>query len=145
MRITINENVIEDEVEIIINCKEVDDSILKIIAALKSQDNKIVGVKSGQTFFIAPKSILYIESVDKKAFIYCEKEIYESPLRLYAMEEILTPMGFFRVSKSTIMNLSQVTSLNPDFGGRLIITMNNSEKIIVSRQYACNIKSKLGL
>lgn len=145
MKIIINENSTEDEVEVIVNCKQADESILKIVASLHSFDSTINGTKEGQVFIISPKTILYFESVDKKTFIYTEKDIYETSLRLYELEEKLLEEGFFRASKSTIINLSGVRSLRPDFGGRLLLTMNNDEKMAVSRQYACVVKKRLGL
>lgn len=145
VRITINEDEALDELEVIINCSHADDRVLKIIASLRSLDNKLIGIKDEQTFLLNPGSVLYMESVDKRAFIYCLKEVYETPLRLYELEEKLSGSGFFRASKSTIINLSQVRSLRPDLGGRLLVTMNNGEKMLVSRQYASNIKEKLGL
>lgn len=145
MKITINENSAKDEVEIIIKCKQADEEVLKMVASLRSFDSTITGTKEGQTFLITPETVLYIESVDKKTFIYTEKDVYETPLRLYEFEEKLYREGFFRASKSTIINLSGVKSLRPDFGGRLLLTMNNGEKMTVSRQYAGVVKTRLGL
>ena len=145
MKITINEDAALDELEVIINCSHTDDRVLRIIASLRSLDNKLIGIKDDRTFLLSPDSVLYAESVDKKTFIYCQKEIYETPLRLYELEDKLSASGFFRASKATIINLAQVRSLRPDFGGRLLMTMNNGEKMVVSRQYAISIKEKLGI
>lgn len=145
MKITINEKPEIDEVDIIINCKAADEQVLKILSSLRTFDRTITGTKNAQTYLLSPDLILYIESVDKKTFIYCEKEVYESPLRLYELEERLLNDGFFRASKSTVINLSQVHSLIPDFGGRILLIMNNGEKSVVSRQYATNVKKKLGI
>ncbi|MEG0090428.1 MAG: LytTR family DNA-binding domain-containing protein [Oscillospiraceae bacterium] len=145
MNITINENPDIDAVEVIINCKKVNDEILKMIASLNSLECKITGTKDGQTFLVAPETILYIESVDKKTFIYTENDVFETVLRLYEFENSLPSDGFFRASKSTIINLSGVRSLRPDFGARLQITMNNGEKMTVSRQYTGAVKKRLGL
>ena len=145
MKVTINDNVPTDEIEVIINCKEVDNQVLKILASLKAFEHKLTGLREGQTFFLSPKEILYIESVDKKTFMYTEKEVYETPLRLYELEERLQVEGFFRAAKASLINLSGVRSLRPDFGSRLLLTMNNGEKITVSRQYAGAVKEKLGL
>ncbi|MEG2233961.1 MAG: LytTR family DNA-binding domain-containing protein [Oscillospiraceae bacterium] len=145
MKITINENSDIEEVEVIINCKKTNDEILKMIASLNSIESKITGTKDGQTFLVAPDAVLYIESVDKKTFIYTENDVFETVLRLYEFENILSNDGFFRASKSTIINLSGVRSLRPDFGARLQITMNNGEKMTVSRQYTGAVKKRLGL
>lgn len=145
MKITINENADVDELEVIINCSQADNRVLRIIASLRSLDNKLIGMKDDQTFLLSHGSVLYIESVDKKTFIYCQKDVYETPLRLYELEDKLSGSGFFRASKSAIINLSQVRSLCPDLGGRLLVTMNNGEKMLVSRQYTASIKEKLGI
>ena len=145
MKVTINENTSLDETEVIINCNHVDEQILKIIASLKSFDQTIIGLKDGQSFLLNPLGILYIESVDKRVFIYTEQEVYETPLRLYELEERLHGDGFFRASKSTLINLSGVRSLRPDFGSRLLLTMNNGERLTVSRQFSGAVKNRLGL
>lgn len=145
MKITVSEEPGLSDVEITIRCPGTNAEILKIIAALRLFEQKIVGVRDGQNYFLPAESILYIESVDKKTFLYCINDVYEAALRLYEFEERLSGSGFLRASKSMIVNLSQIHSLRPDFGGRLIATMNNDEKIYVSRQYAGAVKDKLGL
>lgn len=114
-------------------------------ALLQSCDQKLFGVKQGQTHLIDRQDALYFESVDKRCFLYTAQEIYESPLKLYEIEESLTNEGFFRCSKSQIVNIVKIASLCPDFGGKIEISMENKEKLIVSRQYAKSFKERLGL
>ena len=83
--------------------------------------------------------------VDKKTFFYTNKEVYETPLKLYELEEKLIGSDFCRASKSTIINFRQIKSLRPEFGGKMLVTMNNDERLYVSRQYVHTIKEKLGL
>jgi len=54
-------------------------------------------------------------------------------------------MGFFRSSKSQILNIAKIETLCPDFGGRIEVTMENGYQLIVSRQYAKIFKKKVGL
>lgn len=145
MKVQINENPDLQETEIIINCKETDQHILKVIALVRALDKKITGIKDGATYILEAARILYIDTVDKKTFFYTEKEVYETPLRLYELEDQLGHGEFFRASKSTIINFNQIKSLRPDFGGRMIVQMNNGEQLYVSRQYVPTIKEKLGL
>lgn len=144
MKIEINENIALDNTEIIINCKHMDAEILKIVALLRVMDQKITGVKGDKTFLLDASEILYIDTVDKKTFLYTTDEVYETPLRLYELEERLGRIDFFRASKSTIINFRQIKSLRPDFGGRMLVQMNNNETLSVSRQYVPVIKEKLG-
>ena len=43
------------------------------------------------------------------------------------------------------MNFGRVSSICPDLGGRLRLTLENGEVVGVSRQYAPAIRKKLGL
>lgn len=96
-------------------------------------------------FEIELDDILYIESVNRKTFLYTEKQIDETDKRLYELEEYLNGKSFFRASKSIIINLQREKAIRPEIGARLLMTMDNGEKIVVSRQYANNIKITLGV
>lgn len=133
------------EVKIIIQCPGNTDEIRRIAALLQRSDKKLSGVKEGKTFIIDRQDVLYFESVDKRCYIYTAGDIYETSLKLYEIEEWLTDEGFFRCSKSQIANIAKFTSLCPDFGGRLEVTLMNGEKLIVSRQYAKLLKERLKL
>ena len=144
MKIVINENPALLETEVVVNCRQ-DEQILKVIASLRVFDQKVTGTVNGQTFLLSPSEILYIDTVDKKTFLYTEGAVYETPLKLYELEEKLVAEDFFRASKSSIINFGRIKSLRPDFGGRMILTMSNGEQLAVSRQYALTIKTKLGI
>lgn len=124
---------------------QTDDEILKLIAMLRVLDCKLTGVKNHETYILEAAKILYIDTVDKKTFFYTGKDVYETPLRLYELEEQLEAKGFFRAGKSTIINFNQIKALKPDLDGRILVTMNNNEKLMVSRQYAVTIKQILGV
>ncbi len=145
MKITVNQDPVFEEIEVIINCKEEDASVRKIVSAIKSMDVRIQGFLGNEAFQLEPEEILYIESVDRRTFLYTEKQVYETRLRLYGLEEVLQGRTFFRASKAVIINLKRVRSLRPELGSRLLLTMDNNEKIVVSRQYARNIKTALGV
>ncbi|MBU5454171.1 hypothetical protein [Caproiciproducens sp. MSJ-32] len=68
MKVIINENENNKEIEIIINCKNIDDTVLKLINKLKEEDNVITGTKNGRVYVIKLNSILYFESVDKRTY-----------------------------------------------------------------------------
>lgn len=143
MKITLHQDDRFDDTEIVINCSSVDEDILQIVSMLRIFQQKLTGVKDGETHIVDLKSLLYIESVDKKTFFYTESDVYETPLRLYELEDRLSDFDFFRVSKSTIVSFLQIRSIRPELGGRMILTMKNGEKLYVSRQYASSLKQKL--
>lgn len=143
MRVVINQDENNNEVEIVINCKVIDDNIVKIIEKLREEENIITGVKDSKVHIIKPENVLYFESVDKRTFIYTKKEVYESNLRLYEIEDKFSEYHFFRASKSTIINISKISVINTVIGGRVEVLLENKEKLIVSRQYVPILKVKL--
>ena len=145
MKIVINESEKYCETEIIINCRQTDEQILRICAGLRMHDKKVTGLLNEHTHILNANDILYADTVDRKTFLYTAKETYETPLKLYELEEQLIGEDFIRITKSCVLNFSKVKSLRGDFGGRMICTLENNETIIVSRQYAMTIKQKLGI
>jgi len=89
VKIVINENGLLDETEIIINCRQADEGIMRILAGLRMYDKKITGLRDGQTFLLNASDIFYAETVDRKTFLYTAKQVYETPLSLYELEERL--------------------------------------------------------
>lgn len=144
MKITIQENEHQAETEVVIHCRQTDDEVLNAVAALSRQGKRLTGIKDGRTFVINPADVLYFDCVDKKTFAYTQNELFEISLRLYELEERL-PRDFFRASKSAIISISKIKSILPDFGGRMEVTLTTGERLIVSRQYAQELKNKLQL
>jgi len=145
LKIIINEDFACGETEIIINCKKADNDIFKMLAVLNSFDRKLTGVKGGRTFILDVNEVLYCDSVDKKTFIYTMDDVFETPLRLYELEERLYGGDFFRASKQNLINLSKIVSMKPDISGRIEVTLQSGERLYVSRQYVPILKSKLGM
>lgn len=145
MKITVNKSPDNHEMEVVINCKNDDAAVRRIVSAIYSADSKLLCYKDDKAYRIDSDRVLYIESVNRKTFLYTEDDIYEIGRRLYELEEHLRNHSFFRASKAIIINLNRVHSLRPEIGSRLIVTMDNEEKIVVSRQYAGKIKNALGV
>ena len=78
-------------------------------------------------------------------FFYTENEIYEAMDKLYKIEESLANMQFSRISKTVIANLDKMLSIKKAENSRLVATLVNQEKLVVSRQYVSEIKKKLGV
>jgi DNA-binding LytR/AlgR family response regulator len=143
MRALVREGFPELEVEI--RCPEANEEVQRMTAVINSFGRNISGEKDGRTFQVNFSDVLYFETVDRKCFIYTDGTVYETALRLYEIENLAADTGFFRSSKSQIVNIAQISSLCPDFDGRLEVSLTNGEKLIVSRQYARTLKERIGL
>ena len=145
MKITIHENPSVKETEISIVCSKMTDELKDIVASIGLLGLTFAGRKEDETFFVPIKDIFYFESVDGKIFFYTENETYESAAKLYKIEESLQNLKFARISKTVIANLDKVQSIKKSQNSRLVATLLNKEKILVSRQYVSEIKKKLGV
>lgn len=145
VKISINIDPKLNDTEIIINCSSLTPETESIVAALRMADNQITVVKNGETHILDISKIAYIETVDRKTFVYTENDCYESKLKLYEMNEMLFGSNFLRISKSCIVRLKYIRSLKAELDRRIRITLENGEQLIVSRQYADELKKRLGV
>ena len=82
MKVAINIQAEIQEIEVIINCRAEDEDVRRIVCALDSLDTRLCCRYQGEQFQIALHDILYIESVDRRTFLYTERQIYETDIKL---------------------------------------------------------------
>ena len=145
MKITIHVDETATDLEISVTCRQLSSDIEKILATLRMMNQQLTVKKDDEIHLLDVAGVIYIESVDRKCFIYTSDEIYQSDFRLYELEQQLEEYGFFRVSKSFLIHLQKIQSLKADINRRIRITMSNGEQIIASRQYADALKKRLGV
>ncbi|MDE6567197.1 MAG: hypothetical protein K2K70_05645 [Lachnospiraceae bacterium] len=71
------------DLNISVTCKQLTPDIEKILATLRMMNHQLVAKKNEETHLLDVSQVIYIESVDRKCFIYTSEEIYESDFRLY--------------------------------------------------------------
>lgn len=143
----INVEIQEDvtDTAVTIKCRERDAFVERLIAALQIIDKQIMAMHDGNITVLDLEKVLYIESVDRKCFLYTADKIYESFHKLYELEQQLGQYFFVRINKSCIVNLKNISSIKTYLNRRLLITLSSGEQLIVSRQYADEIKVLLGV
>lgn len=145
MKVIIEEIGSDEEEQLILRCRELDGQLVQLINRVRNGNAKLNAQKEGRWYLLEPKEIYYAETVDNKVFLYTEKEMFETRLKLYELELELGITDFFRISKSVIVNLCKIKSLYPIFNGRMEAVLLNSERVIISRQYVGRLKDSLGL
>lgn len=134
------------ETELVIRCRDLDEEVLHILSLLKSHSQKICVYKEEkELFFVSPGEILYADTVDEKTFLYAEQDIYRIPMTLSEFASRYEDVGFLRISKSACINLHRIQNLKSCAGGRIEATMQNQEKIMISRHYSPLLRQQLGL
>lgn len=145
MKISINVEEDIKDIEITISCSRLTPEIEKVLATLRMMERQLLVRKGEETYILDVSRVIYLESVDRKTFVYTKEDIYESSLKLYELEQQLDECGFFRASKSCVAALQYIKSLRTDVNRKIKVTMENGEQIMVSRQYAEELRKKLGV
>ena len=143
MILKLNQNGQIKEAEVMITYAQMNDEVQKVASFVRTVGTTIRCKSDGKEMYIAAADIYYFESVDKKSFVYGEKDVYQTELRLYELEEQLGSIGFVRINKACILNLEVLHSIRPLPSSRLEATLKNGEKLFVSRKYLGAIKSIL--
>ncbi len=118
--------------------------ILSAADLLENGSGGITVTKDRSTWLCRLTQIYYIESVDKRTFVYTRDDCFESRSRLYELEEKLG-MYYVRISKSMIVNLRKIRSVRAEPGGRMVALLLNDEQVVISRSYVREIKRRLGI
>lgn len=145
MKIMIEERDSAEDINITIVCNRIDADIHRLEKHISGFDKRISVKRNTNTVILNIQDILYIEVVDKLTFVYLSKEVYETDFKLYELEDKLNTKDFFRATKSLIININKIVSLSPELNRKMLITMDNGEKLYVSRQYVSSLKELLGI
>ena len=142
MKYTI-EQIKQGNEELILRYQNLNQEVERIMDFMSFSEKKLVGTKEGSQIVVDVKQILYIESVDRKTFVYLADEVVRVEYTLTQLERMLNSLRFFRCSKSMIMNIDKVKVLDSLASNRIDATMCNGEHIIISRTFASEFRRRL--
>lgn len=146
MKIHLELNPAQDEVEIVVKAKEMTGEIQQLLKRIEGGNVKqIVGVLKHQYYLLEPKDIYWFYAENRKVMAQTTKGILEVKSRLYELETKLQGDRFVRFSKSTLANLQHVTSFEMSFSGSMCAHFSNGMKEYVSRKYVLLIKEALNM
>lgn len=126
--------------EVVIKYKDMTEQIEGIVNYINRQEKKLIGLKEGQQYAIPPQNVIYLESVDGVTYLYTSMEVYRTNLSLAAVEAMYMEEGYFRCSKSMIINIYRIAKLKSESGNRIDAMMDNGEHVIISRRYAKELR-----
>lgn len=109
------------------------------------ESNRIV-VKEGSNIRIIPVSeVVYFEAYDDYVKIFTLKEMFLKKKTMSFYENILDPAQFVRVHRSYILQLSQITRIEPLEKDSHVAKLKNGVSIPLSKTGYTRLKSVLGL
>lgn len=143
MRLILCERQDLEEPEVTIAYQEMTKSVKRVADYVRYADRTLLCKKENEELCIPINDIFYLESVDKKVFVYCEKEVFRSNYKLYELEEMLSRAGFVRVSKSVLLNVEKLIGIKTLVNSKLEAKLSNGESVYVTRKYLKDIRSEL--
>ena len=120
-----------------------------IVSALQLAQGSIFGYESrtGTTKRRVPLAqIAWMEAADDDTFLHlAEGETLVAARRLQALETVLEGTQFVRASRQAIVNLDRVSAIRPEFGSRLVLTLEGGDELLVTRSHVREIKERIGM
>ena len=129
----------------VIHTDKVTPEIQRVIDVLGTSETPVTAFQNEEDIVVLqPKDIFMIRVEDGDTIIYGARSQYRSRKRLYELAEQLGKQ-FMQISKTTLINLSYMDSIEPGFSGTLLLKLKNGSKDYVSRKYLPEFKKYLGL
>lgn len=143
IKIEIDDNISDDE--ILIKCREINENIKKIqkIVSDTTKQADIHFYKNNTEYYLSLDSVLFFETSGTSINAHTKDNFYQVKNKLYELENIL-PSCFVRVSKSTIINVSHIYSIEKNITSSSIVQFNSTHKqVYVSRNYYKVLKQRI--
>lgn len=134
------EQVPQGQEELILRYSEMTGEIEELLRYLNREEHTILAKRDGEQVIIRPADVIYLESVEGVTYLYTEDAVYASGISLAAAETEFEAEGFFRCSKSMVINLYHIDKLKSEAGNRIDACMGNGEHVIISRRYAKSLR-----
>ena len=145
MRVSIDISAEYKEPFAVIHTDKVTDEIQRVIDVLGTSETPITALQNEEDIIVLqPKDIYMVRVEDGDTIIYGAKQKDRSRKRLYELAEQLGKQ-FMQISKTTLINLSYMDSIEPGFSGTLLLKLKNGNKDYVSRKFLPEFKKYLGL
>ena len=142
MILKLEQNETQKDIEITIKYPAKDKKIDDIVSFLKTYDTRIECNSKNGIKRVNVSDIYYIESREKQAVVFCEKESHQTNFRLYQLNEKLSDKGFVQISKYCVVNINKVDKFKPLLNSRMEAILTNGAHLYINRNYLANIKRK---
>jgi two-component system LytT family response regulator len=125
---------------------EIKERLAKLVNGLPTQGNYLsrIAVKcAGRVLFLKAGEIDWIEAAGNYVNLHVGKESYLLRGRMSELEKRFDPEQFFRIHRSTIVNLDRVKELQLLFKGEGIVVLKGGQQLSASRSCSQRLQSFL--
>ena len=144
IRVELSDRLPEDE--IVVQCGRISPAVEKICQNLQEEVSSppLVFYQNNEEHYFPLQEVLFFETEGDVVYAHTVNDAYRIKFRLYELENIL-PRDFIRVSKSTILNVRHIRSIERNLTSSSLVRFHQSHKqVYVSRLYYKSLKQRLG-
>lgn len=146
MQVEIKIDPSQPEPKVVITAASMTEEVNRIVRRLSDEIPQVIsGTRDGKLEVLEPEELIRIYAASGKVFAVTGKGEYTLRLRLYELEERLSPHQFVRISNSEIIHLKKVVNFDLSFAGTIYVKLSNGTVTYVSRRYVSKIKKILGI
>lgn len=133
------------EPEVIIRGDAASPEVAAILQALgRKSSGKLIFYRQEEQFPVDAADIVYLETDAAGVRAYTTQGIFEAKQKLYELKAALASFSFAQISKSTIVNINYVRSIQAEFSGNYRVTLKDrKQSLTVSRKYFKEFKEKI--
>ncbi|MGX8774218.1 MAG: LytTR family DNA-binding domain-containing protein [Bacillota bacterium] len=143
VNVVVEPGLCEDYAEI--HVREITEEVTKLSEFMQKNNPVITGTDDNERIVVIDESDIVALHAEKKwCRIYTDTADYGCRKRLYEIENMFG-VNYMRISKSIIVNLRKIESVEAVFNGMLLLRMKNGSKEYVSRTYLPKMKEYLGI
>ena len=122
----------------------VTEEIRQAAASLEKRETVVTANNGERIIVLSPEEVCMARGEAAQTVLYCGRNKYNYKKRLYELKELLGK-GFMQISKSTVVNLRELDSVEPSFNGMMVLHLKNGCRDYISRKYLPEFKKYLGL
>ncbi|PYP83526.1 MAG: hypothetical protein DMF61_23175 [Blastocatellia bacterium AA13] len=105
-----------------------------------------IAVHKGQrTVLVSLRDIVYIGMEDKLVFVYTSSDRYLINRTISELEQSLEGEGFFRINRSSLVNLEYLAEIIPWFSGTCKLKLADGRELPLSRERVPRLKELVGI
>lgn len=115
----------------------IDERLVSLLENLKAKKylERIVVKNSGRVFFIKTDESDWIEAAGNYLKLHVGRDAHLIRETMQSIEAKLDPEKFFRIHRSTLVQIDRIKELHPLFGGDYAVTLRNGTELNLSRNY----------
>lgn len=121
---------------------EYTESVKGLVKRIESLDISFRAFMDERQMRIALSDVYYLENVDRKVFLYTKGDVFRLDASMQEIDKITEDSDLVRISRTCIMNISHLTEIKQLKNSHLEATLDNGERLIVSRKYLHDIKRR---